>query len=47
MSGFKADNPLRLLGDVNIWLESADYGMAEIGHQFVLHHLADRFRLRI
>jgi len=47
LSGFKADNPLRSLGDVNCWLESADYGMVEIGHQFVLHNLADRLRLGI
>ena len=45
LSGFKADNPLRSLGDVNIWLDSTDYGMVEIGHQFVLHNLADRLRL--
>jgi D-sedoheptulose 7-phosphate isomerase len=45
LSGFKPDNPLRSLGDVNIWLGSADYGMVEIGHQFVLHNLADRIRL--
>jgi D-sedoheptulose 7-phosphate isomerase len=45
LSGFKVDNPLRLLGDVNIWLDSSDYGMVEIGHQFVLHNLADRLRL--
>jgi D-sedoheptulose 7-phosphate isomerase len=45
LSGFKRDNPLRALGDVNIWLDSADYGMVEIGHQFVLHNIADRIRL--
>lgn len=43
LSGFARDNPLRLLGDVNIWLDSNDYGMVEVGHQFVLHNLADRF----
>lgn len=47
LSGFKSDNPLRSLGGVNIWLDSADYGMVEIGHQFVLHNLADRLRLGI
>ena len=41
LSGFKRDNPLRSLGDVNVWLDSTDYGMVEIGHQFVLHNLAD------
>lgn len=43
LSGFAADNPLRALGDVNIWLDSADYGMVEVGHQFILHNLSDRF----
>ena len=45
LSGFKADNPLRSLGDLNFWLQSTDYGMVEIGHQFLLHNLADRLRL--
>ena len=45
LSGFKRDNPLRTLGEVNVWLDSSDYGMVEIGHQFVLHNLADRIRL--
>jgi D-sedoheptulose 7-phosphate isomerase len=45
LSGFKRDNPLRALGDVNLWLDSSDYGMVEIGHQFLLHNIADRLRL--
>jgi D-sedoheptulose 7-phosphate isomerase len=45
LSGFKRDNPLRFLGDVNFWLDSSDYGMVEIGHQFILHNVADRLRL--
>lgn len=43
LSGFKTDNPLRQLGDLNIWLPSNDYGFVEIGHQFILHNIADRF----
>lgn len=43
LSGFSSDNPLRLMGDVNIWLDSRDYGAVEIGHQFILHNMADRF----
>jgi len=43
LSGFASDNPLRALGDLNVWLESDDYGYVEIGHQFVLHNLVDRF----
>jgi len=42
LSGFAPDNPLRALGDVNVWLDSRDYGMVEAGHQFVLHNLSDR-----
>ena len=45
LSGFAPDNPLRGLGNLNIWLDSHDYGMVEIGHQFVLHNVADRLRL--
>jgi len=45
LSGFDQDNDLRQLGDVNVWLDSHDYGFVEIGHQFVLHNLADRLRL--
>lgn len=43
LSGFAADNPLRSLGHINIWLDSRDYGFVEIGHQFILHNLSDRF----
>lgn len=43
LSGFAFDNPLRSLGDINIWLDSRDYGLVEIGHQFILHNLSDRF----
>ncbi len=43
LSGFDRANPLRGLGDLNIWLDSNDYGFVEIGHQFVLHNIADRF----
>ena len=41
LSGFNADNPLRQLGDYNIWLDSKDYGQVEIGHAFVLHQITD------
>ncbi len=43
LSGFERDNPLRAMGDLNIWLDSRDYGFVEIGHQFILHNIADRF----
>lgn len=40
MSGFSHNNPLRDLGCINCWLDSDDYGVVEIGHLFLLHHLA-------
>lgn len=43
LSGFAANNPLRTLGGINIWLDSSDYGFVEIGHQFLLHNMSDRF----
>ena len=42
LSGFHSDNPLRKLGDLNFWLDSSNYGIVEIGHQFILHNVADR-----
>ena len=45
LSGFSNNNPLRSLGDINIWLNVSDYGLVEIGHQFILHNLSDRFGL--
>jgi D-sedoheptulose 7-phosphate isomerase len=42
LSGFLPDNPLRQLGDINFWLDSSDYGAVEVGHLFILHHLAGR-----
>ncbi|MBV2187592.1 MAG: SIS domain-containing protein [Rhizobium sp.] len=44
LSGFSPGNLLRGLGDHNLWLDSSDYGFVEIGHQFLLHNLADRLR---
>jgi D-sedoheptulose 7-phosphate isomerase len=40
-SGFDAGNPLRLLGDVNFWSPSDDYGEVEVSHLFLLHYIAD------
>lgn len=47
LTGFSANNPLRDLGNTNIWLDSADYGFVEIGHQFILHNIADRFNEKL
>ena len=41
LTGFNARNPLRQKGDLNIWLDSTDYGPVEIGHLFILHFFSD------
>ena len=41
LSGFSPDNPLRRLGDVNIYLSSTEYGFVEVGHQTLLHAAQD------
>lgn len=46
LSGFDSNNPLRSLGELNFWLDSHDYGMVEIGHQFILHNVSDRLQDR-
>jgi len=45
-SGFDADNPLRRRGDINFWVDAADYGLVECAHQFLLHNLTDRLAAR-
>lgn len=47
LSGFDNNNPLRLMGELNFWLDSDDYGMVEIGHQFILHNISDRLRNKL
>lgn len=46
LSGFDGDNPLRQMGNLNIWLNSHDYGLVEIGHLFILHNIADRIHFK-
>lgn len=41
LSGFKSDNPLRKLGDLNFWLPDGHYGFVEIGHLALCHAILD------
>lgn len=41
MSGFTPDNPLRTLGDINVYVASNQYGLVEIMHQTILHAVLD------
>jgi D-sedoheptulose 7-phosphate isomerase len=40
-SGFKNDNPLRKMGDLNFYLPSHSYGYVEILHLFIIHCILD------
>lgn len=40
-SGFKADNPLRKMGDLNFYLPSHSYGYVEILHLYIIHTILD------
>jgi D-sedoheptulose 7-phosphate isomerase len=40
-SGFKPGNPLRGIGEYNVWLNSGSYSYVEVGHALLLHVLTD------
>lgn len=40
-SGFKKDNPLRKMGNINFYLPSHSYGYVEILHLFIIHCILD------
>ena len=40
-SGFKNDNRLRRLGDVNFYVSSLQYGFVEIAHLALCHAILD------
>lgn len=39
LSGFEHDNPLRSLGDWNVYVPSGSYGIVEVSHLAVLHSI--------
>jgi D-sedoheptulose 7-phosphate isomerase len=41
LSGFKPDNKLRVLGDVNFYIPDSNYGFVEIGHLIICHAILD------
>jgi D-sedoheptulose 7-phosphate isomerase len=41
LSGFLSDNPLRRLGDVNMWVNTSEYGFVEIAHLALCHAILD------
>lgn len=41
LSGFKPDNPLRRLGDVNFYIRDRSYGIVESAHSVICHYILD------
>ena len=41
LSGFSADNPLRALGEVNLWADSREYNIVEMTHHIWLVSIVD------
>ena len=41
LSGFLKDNPLRSMGDINLWVDSTNYNMVENTHQIWLLSIVD------
>ena len=41
VSGFLSGNPLRKLGDLNLWVDSSDYNIVEMTHHVWLVALVD------
>lgn len=41
LSGFRPENPLRRLGDMNFYLAYQQYGIVEVGHLALLHSVLD------
>lgn len=41
LSGFKTGNPLRLLGGLNFYVSSTEYGYVESAHSSITHYLTD------
>ena len=40
-SGFNAGNPLRRMGDINIWVNSRAFGYVELIHNLLIHYIND------
>jgi D-sedoheptulose 7-phosphate isomerase len=41
LSGFESQNPLRNLGDINLWVDSSAYNVVEMAHQAWLLSIVD------
>lgn len=42
LSGFLPDNPLRRMGDINLYVSSKEYGYVELAHSVLTHFISDQ-----
>ena len=42
LSGFLPDNPLRSMGDINLYVPSKEYGYVELTHSVITHFISDQ-----
>ncbi|MDO9036038.1 MAG: SIS domain-containing protein [Methanoregula sp.] len=42
LSGFLPDNPLRFIGDINLYIASGEYGYVELAHSVLAHFISDQ-----
>jgi D-sedoheptulose 7-phosphate isomerase len=42
LSGFLPDNPLRSMGDINLYVSSEEYGYVELAHSVITHFISDQ-----
>ncbi|MFA5730371.1 MAG: SIS domain-containing protein [Candidatus Paceibacterota bacterium] len=42
VSGFLPDNPLRRMGDLNLYVSSREYGYVELVHSVLTHYISDQ-----
>lgn len=43
-SGFAEDNPLRMMGDLNVYVPSFEYGIVESIHNLILQQIVDEIK---
>lgn len=46
LSAMSPDNPLRTMGDLNIYVPAKTYGLAETCHSVILHHWMDMIEIK-
>lgn len=44
LSGFKPDNAIRSMGDINLYVPYEDYGIVEVSHMMMLHYMINVLR---